>query len=431
MGYKGTGIRGLAKTTAEQMEAVARRVNPNAPSLAHLYLKWGAPLMIRGDFAYAQALHETNYFRYGGLVRPDQNNFAGLGATGPGVPGLSFAGPEDGVIAHLQHLHAYASVDPLPPNMPLVDPRYQYVHRGSATKAGDLNGKWTVPGTDYGQMIDRILGDILMEPTEREPYQITRSYLNVGSQNRPGCCAGSGCWQGVDGIVVHRTASPTMNASAIRNYFNTVPDGRHASSQFVVDNENILQLMPIGEVAYHTAGKNLSFLGIETCEHNWGTEQWAETYRKLVWLTSYLIRMFQLDMSAVTGHFWWDPTDRIYDPTHLGWTIDDGQATGLFNWNQFVSDVFAGINEGTQPKRVTVEVIRTVRSDCTTGLLVNNTTYVPVRSIAACLSPQASVRWDPDEYRVVIEMGPDGAFSAAGHPNSAAPPSSTTPSAEG
>ena len=59
-------------------------------------------------------LLETNYLSYKrdsgrqGDVGPRQNNFAGLGATGGGVPGDSFPDVSTGVLAQMQHLLAYS-----------------------------------------------------------------------------------------------------------------------------------------------------------------------------------------------------------------------------------------------------------------------------------------------------------------------------------
>lgn len=236
-----------------------------------------------------------------------------------------------------------------------------------------------------------------------EPHQITPAYLDPTSQNRPGPCDDAGCWQGVQGIVVHRTASPTMNAMAIRNYFNTAPDGRFASSQFVLDNEQILQLMPIGEVAYHTRGKNYTHLGIEVCEHNWGTATWPETYWRLVWLTSHLVRSHGLSISAVTGHFYWDPVNRPNDPTYMGWMPGESKATGLFEWNQFISDVRDQL--ATLPAvPVTVSAPGTAGTVCTTGFVHNGKTHVPIREYTACLMPDASVTWHQDTFSVTVEL---------------------------
>jgi N-acetylmuramoyl-L-alanine amidase len=74
-------------------------------------------------------------------VNRGQNNFAGIGATGGDVRGASFSTPEEGVLAHLQHLYAYATTNPLPTQYSLVDPRFHLVQRGSAPTWTALNGK--------------------------------------------------------------------------------------------------------------------------------------------------------------------------------------------------------------------------------------------------------------------------------------------------
>jgi hypothetical protein len=148
-----SSILGTTQLSAEQMNAYIRTINPNAPLLGQFYKGLGEYYGIRGDVAFAQAMLETDYFRFTGDVRSDQNNFAGIGATGGAVRGASFSTPEEGVLAHLQHLYAYATRAPLPNRYPLVDPRFHLVNRGSATTWTALNGKWAVPGTTYGQTI--------------------------------------------------------------------------------------------------------------------------------------------------------------------------------------------------------------------------------------------------------------------------------------
>ncbi len=63
---------------------------------------------IRWDFAFFQMLVETNYLTFTGGVRPDDNNFAGIGATVAGKPGEVFQSVQDGVLAHLQHVLMYS-----------------------------------------------------------------------------------------------------------------------------------------------------------------------------------------------------------------------------------------------------------------------------------------------------------------------------------
>jgi len=52
-------------------------------------------------------IHETGYGMYGGDVVPEQNNFAGIGATGGGAPGIAFPTAEAGVMAQVAHIVAY------------------------------------------------------------------------------------------------------------------------------------------------------------------------------------------------------------------------------------------------------------------------------------------------------------------------------------
>lgn len=55
--------------------------------------------------------------------------------------------------AHIQHLYAYATTEPIPQERILYDKRFHLVKRGSAPHWEDLNGKWAVPGIGYGERI--------------------------------------------------------------------------------------------------------------------------------------------------------------------------------------------------------------------------------------------------------------------------------------
>ena len=74
---------------------------------------------------------ETSFLKFTGDVSITQYNFAGLGATGNGVSGLSFSDIRTGIRAQVQHLKAYATKDFSLAN-PCVDPRFNYVQRGCA-----------------------------------------------------------------------------------------------------------------------------------------------------------------------------------------------------------------------------------------------------------------------------------------------------------
>ncbi|WP_404449351.1 N-acetylmuramoyl-L-alanine amidase [Sutcliffiella horikoshii] len=156
-------IEGTSALKAEELDTFVKAINPKAPLLGEYYFELGEAYNIRGDVAFAQAIHETNYFRFTGIVKPAQNNYAGIGATGGEVRGATFATPEEGVLAHIQHLYAYANREPLPSTYPKVDPRFDLVTRGIAPGWIDLNGRWAVPGTQYGQLILKIYEKMLEE----------------------------------------------------------------------------------------------------------------------------------------------------------------------------------------------------------------------------------------------------------------------------
>lgn len=121
-----------------------------ANKLADLYIQEAKQEGVNHDIAFCQMCHETDFLRYGNQVKVSQNNFAGLGATDDGARGASFSSPQLGIRAQIQHLKAYASKRPLA--NPLVDPRFQYVQRGSAPTIFDLSKRWATDPL-YGQKL--------------------------------------------------------------------------------------------------------------------------------------------------------------------------------------------------------------------------------------------------------------------------------------
>lgn len=85
---------------------------------------------IKVEVAFIQAMHETGNLKFGGNVKIEQFNFAGLGATGNGNPGNSFKDVREGVRAQVQHLKCYANKEPLKNDC--VDPRWEEWLRGKA-----------------------------------------------------------------------------------------------------------------------------------------------------------------------------------------------------------------------------------------------------------------------------------------------------------
>ena len=94
---------------------------------------------------------ETGYLKFGGDVKISQFNFAGLGATGGGAQGASFANVREGVRAQVQHMKAYASSTVTENSLKhdLVDPRFKYVVKGCAKYVEILGQKENPSGNGW------------------------------------------------------------------------------------------------------------------------------------------------------------------------------------------------------------------------------------------------------------------------------------------
>ena len=137
------------------------------PTLVSLYIEEGALEGVTGDVAFVQSIIETGWFRFGGLVSPGMNNFAGIGATDSGGVPASFPDARTGVRAQIQHLRAYADATALtctvpPLSAPCVDPRFHLVlPKGKAPTWNSLgSGNWA-SAAGYGSNIISLFQDAL------------------------------------------------------------------------------------------------------------------------------------------------------------------------------------------------------------------------------------------------------------------------------
>jgi hypothetical protein len=158
----GKGITAEEKLALFLMSNNTKADSAFVRSLAGFYIEEAAAEGVNHDVAFAQMCLETGSLLYGGLVTPDMNNFCGLGSTGAPGPkgpekGAVFPDPRTGVRAHIQHLKAYASNEPL--NQDLVDPRYHYVRLGSSPTIYGLAGRWAMD-TYYSRKLVAILKQI-------------------------------------------------------------------------------------------------------------------------------------------------------------------------------------------------------------------------------------------------------------------------------
>jgi hypothetical protein len=152
-------ILGTGQVAPELLSGFLLSINPDAgeefsTDLARFYAEEAEIEGVNHDVAFAQMCLETGFLRYGNLVTADMNNFCGLGAIGIEQRGERFAEPRIGVRAHIQHLKAYATEEPL--RQELVDPRYRWVRYGSAPTIYGLAGTWATD-KNYAEKIKSIL----------------------------------------------------------------------------------------------------------------------------------------------------------------------------------------------------------------------------------------------------------------------------------
>ena len=127
-----------------------------------IYMEEALAEGIAVEVAFGQAMLETGWLQYGGDIKIDQFNFAGLGAVGGGAAGATFKNVREGVRAHIQHLKCYANSEPL--NNTCVDPRWSNSLRGKAAYVEWLSIKHNPYGIGWAE--DPDYGGKLMTQVE-------------------------------------------------------------------------------------------------------------------------------------------------------------------------------------------------------------------------------------------------------------------------
>ena len=138
---------------------------PTIEKFCEIYIDECEKEGVKAEVAFCQAMLETGFLKFGGIVKKEQYNFAGIGAT-DGSTSASFQSIREGIRAQVQHLKAYASTDPL--NQEVVDPRFQYVKRGTAVYVEWLgqkenpNGYGWATAENYGyNIVDNLITPLI------------------------------------------------------------------------------------------------------------------------------------------------------------------------------------------------------------------------------------------------------------------------------
>ena len=144
-------------------------------------------------------------------------------------------------------------------------------------------------------------------PLPETPDWITVELLPLNEFSRPGTPLAE-----VNGIVIHYVGNPGTTAAQNHSFFtNLAQTGEtYASSHFLVglDGE-VLQNVPLNEVAYCSNQRNDDTISIECCHPDETGKFYDSTYQTLVNLCAYLCVEFDLKPDDVIRHY--DVTGKI------------------------------------------------------------------------------------------------------------------------
>ena len=140
-------------------------------------------------------------------------------------------------------------------------------------------------------------GGLLSPAPEAEgvavPAYVTETLLPPNRYSRPGHELTE-----INGVVIHYVGNPATTAEANRNYFSSLATGMEntfASSHFIVGLEGeVIQCIPLTEIAYASRDRNSDTVAIEVCHPDAEGAFSAVTYERTVELTAWLCTQFDL-----------------------------------------------------------------------------------------------------------------------------------------
>lgn len=139
------------------------------------------------------------------------------------------------------------------------------------------------------------------------PPEYREQFLPVNPYSRPGDAL-----EEVKGIVIHYTGNPGTTAQQNYAYFAGLAETGEtsASSHFIVGlSGEIIQCVPLNEIAYATKQRNQDTISIECCIDNEEGRFNEKTYDALVELTAWLVGKYELTGQDIIRHY--DVTGKI------------------------------------------------------------------------------------------------------------------------
>ncbi len=151
-------------------------------------------------------------------------------------------------------------------------------------------------GQPAGTMVQGIPADAFAKHPEW-----TEDFLTPNEYSRPGEPLES-----VKNIFVHYTANPGTSAAQNRSYFEWQKDTHEASvsSHFIIGYEGeIIQCVPLDEIAYAVMTRNYDSVSIECCYLAEDGSFTQETYDSLISLLAWLTDIYGLDSEDILRHY--------------------------------------------------------------------------------------------------------------------------------
>ena len=174
--------------------------------------------------------------------------------------------------------------------------------------AGTAEASTPMEAIDMAQQVEKGIENTIGSGIQGLPAETyaahpdwTEDFLTVNEYSRPGDPLTE-----VNNIFVHYTANPGTSAAQNRSYFEQLKDNheRSASAHFIIGyNGEILQCVPLDEIAYAVQTRNEDSISIECCYKADNGQFTRETYDSLIRLLRWLIDAYDLQPDDILRHY--------------------------------------------------------------------------------------------------------------------------------
>lgn len=165
---------------------------------------------------------------------------------------------------------------------------------GKAEELRTVVGSWFQKGKDWNM-------EDMITMLEQKGISCTQDFLTINEYSRP-----AEELKKVKNIFVHYTANPGTSAAQNRSYFENLAETHEtsASAHFIIGYEGeIVQCIPLDEIAYAVAGRNQDSISIECCYVNENGQFTEKTYETLVQFSALLLEKYGLKAEDLRRHY--------------------------------------------------------------------------------------------------------------------------------